>query len=330
MVLSNSSTPGAAERDVLENALVAVVILLLLLASVIGNLAVLVAVYTNRHLRDELSSVFIVNLSFTDLASALTVILTSFVAVCADYWPMGQVVCDIVCMANYCFIIVSMLTLSFISVDRYIAVVRPLCYHRMVNKTKVHLMIAYSWFQGMAFSVVPVIYRWVKYDYWEGTCAIQWHQQRDQTLRYVITAFVVCFLFPSIILVVCYSQVVKTAKSTIIMIAPVTYSDHGQGDIPDQGHGQGQSMKYTTSYKAIYGLLVVVVAFFVCMAPFSVTKLYKVSVSHDNVLKNYVSLVSSVIAYMSSALNPLIYGIFRKDFRTAFKLLFIKLTKRVM
>ena len=65
-------------------------------------------------------------------------------------------------------------------------------------------------------------------------------------------------------------------------------------------------------------LLIVMLAYFVCLTPFSVTKLYKVIVSNPSELPGYASLLATFFQYLSSVVNPLIYGLFRRDFQKAF------------
>ena len=65
-------------------------------------------------------------------------------------------------------------------------------------------------------------------------------------------------------------------------------------------------------------LLIVMLAYFVCLTPFSVTKLYKVIVSNPSGLPGYASLLATFFQYLSSVVNPLIYGLFRRDFQKAF------------
>ncbi|XP_067681977.1 octopamine receptor beta-1R-like [Haliotis asinina] len=310
-IAASDLTP--TERSKVEIALLSAFIILIILFAITGNIAVIFAIHTSHHLKEEMSNMFIVNLSITDLTSALVVMGSALVAISTDSWPLGQAWCDIVCAVNYCMIIVSMLNLCFISVDRYIAIVHAMQYNLLMTRRRIFLMIAYSWFQGAMFACIPVIFRWVKYDYWEAICAIQWHEQRDRALYYVIIAFIMCFLLPGLILILCYSQILKFTKANQRVIATCDFNTQTVG------------VKYPTSSKAMYGLLVVVVAYFVCMTPFSVTKLYKVSVAEDHVLPDYLNLVASLTGYLSSAVNPLIYGIFRRDFRKAFQLVFKKI-----
>ncbi|XP_041372126.1 octopamine receptor 1-like [Gigantopelta aegis] len=296
-------------------AVIGVVQLSICLLAFFGNLVVIAAIFKCDKLRDEPCNLFLVNLSFVDLGSSVFVMGSSFVSLVADHWPFGQPWCDFICMANYLFIVVSMLTLSLISVDRYQAIFHPLRYTGHVTKRKVLVAIVYTWTQGLCISVVPVAFRWIEYNYWEVVCAIQWYKQQHQAVYYVIISFVTSFLIPGMILVVCYGRVLRLAcqKSSCDVNVHLSTTEN-----------------YSVSRRAIISLLVVVVMFLICMAPFSVTKLYNVTVSKENSLPRYIYLIASLAAFLSSAVNPLIYGILRKDFKEAFDILLKRIKRKCL
>lgn len=76
--------------------------------------------------------------------------------------------------------------------------------------------------------------------------------------------------------------------------------------------------------KAAQGLLIVVIAYFVCMLPFSVTKLYKVVGSQLDSAHTYGSTFATIFQYIASAINPLMYCFFRRDFQKAFRFMIQK------
>ncbi|XP_069119281.1 histamine H2 receptor-like [Argopecten irradians] len=301
-------------RTTVEIVFSAMFLLVVIITSVFGNMAVIVAVAVSRHLREEHASVLIVNLAVTDLINGLTVMVSSFSSMVADRWVFGHAMCSIVCAINYCLIITSMLTLCFISFDRYQAVLRPLAYPMWISRTKVNVTIVYSWFQGVVFSVVPVILQWIQYDYWEAVCAIQWQQEKEQAVYYVVTAFLLCFFLPGLALVVNYFLVVREVRRSTRSLQPLN-------ELPNSR----KKSNYSQSKKVVKSLLVVVLAYFVCMTPFSVTKLIKVIVSDTNFVSGRINTFASLVAYCSSSVNPFIYGILRKDFRNAYKLIFKKI-----
>ena len=85
------------------------------------------------------SNIFLVNLSVTDLLSALLVMSGSLQALLADHWHLGKLACDVTCLLNYTLIIVSMMSMCFIALERYVAVMHALRYHRIVTRHRVRL-----------------------------------------------------------------------------------------------------------------------------------------------------------------------------------------------
>ncbi|KAK6182200.1 hypothetical protein SNE40_009932 [Patella caerulea] len=307
-------------RTLHENVIWSVILFVVVLEAIIGNLFVIISVFRFSYLREEISNLFIVNLSITDLSTSIVVMLSSLGTFIADVWPFGKFWCYFVCAANYCLIIVSMMTLCFISIDRYVAIVYPFYYPNKITKKRVICMIFYTWFQGILFSIIPVLYHWIEFDYWEVICAISWYKEREQALYYVIFAFLLCFLLPGLVLAYCYCRV--------LTIAHQQHRRHQEQRNNINSVYNSSSTKYSTSSKAVKSLLIVVLAYFLCMTPFSCTKLYKVSVDEEKPLPNYMSLLASIMAFCSSAVNPLIYGIFRKDFRHAYKKIWMQIIRR--
>jgi len=50
---------------------------------------------------------------------------------------------------NYCLIVVSMLTLGFVSIDRLVHIIYPLRYCDIMTVGKVRVMVVWSWVQGV-------------------------------------------------------------------------------------------------------------------------------------------------------------------------------------
>lgn len=285
-------------------------LLITIVTALVGNTAVIMVCCWQRSLRKEVSNVLLINLSITDLSSTLLVMMGALVSLISDGWPLGEFWCRCTCAINYCLIIVSMLTMCCISIDRYQAVAHPFSYKLRVTRRRLMVVTVYTWFQGLVFGITPSALDWVQYDYWEAICAIQWHLYRPGSVVYVIVAFLLCFLGPGAVLIWCYVKIMKEVKNqkqqAIVMVFadPKLQAKHNK--------------KVSDRTKLLWSFITIVVAYFLCTAPFSVTKLIKVSASNVSIVPNEVNLFSALLGYVSSAINPLIYGIFRRDFRKAY------------
>lgn len=60
---------------------------------------------------------------------------------------------------------------------------------------------------------IPVGLRWIHYDYCEAVCAIDWSSEGAD--KFVIVAFVTCFITPALTMVVCYTIIFRVSVSKV-------------------------------------------------------------------------------------------------------------------
>ncbi|XP_033122381.1 G-protein coupled receptor 26-like [Anneissia japonica] len=298
------------ERTDIAIIICAVYLLTTAILSIVGNLIVLLAIHNSTRLREQPSSVFVANLSICDLLNAVFVILPTTCFIIKDNASVPNAFCNIQCALNYVFIIVSMLSLAMIAVERWVSVSSPFKHMDIMRNRTVMLMTSCTWIQGLAFGCVPIICSWVMYDYWEAVCAITWDAHADSGgVEYVVTAFILCFAVPSVLMIACYGKI----------LAIVQRKDT---------HRHRLQQKRNEDMRIIKSILAVVIVFFVCMTPFCITKLIKIFFSTCSI-PSWVNLFSSLAQFTSSATNPWIYGVFREDFRYAVRKTFWKLYSAV-
>ncbi|XP_074652990.1 histamine H2 receptor-like [Tubulanus polymorphus] len=300
----NSIDTQSNKRTVYDIAIYGVFLFVIMMFSMFGNIFVIIVTFRTPKLSAQIANMFLINLAVTDLSNSALVMLPSFVALIQDKWMLTFAICQLQCSLNYVFIIVSMLTLAFISIDRYVAIVHSLRYPVLMKKSYVIGLIVYTWFQGVLFAIAPVIADWVHFDYWEIVCAIDWFVKSNGIIVYVIVANLLCFMAPGAIMVFTYYKIIAVTKKLKSQVFDVRTK---------------QMKRSLTASKTITSLIVVVVVFFICMTPFCLTKLFKsIFRTNLNAVPPHLNTVSALIQYTASATNPLIYGIFRKDFRAAF------------
>ena len=210
-----------------------------------------------------------------------------------------------------------MLTLAFISVERYVAIVHPLSHvtSQIITNKRVITMVTYPWLQGLAFALAPVFLGWIHYDYWEAVCAIDWQFEKSRAMVYVIIAFVLCFVLPGGVMVYCYVVILKAVHGRKSILVRIN----------SRPTNRSSAQRFAKKTKTLRTLLVVVLMFFICMTPFCVTKLLKVISNREDVVAPYANLVSAYFGYLSSVVNPFIYAVFRPEFRRAYRRLWLKL-----
>ena len=315
--LSNYTSPHAPSpsRTLLHITIYTTLLLLIILISILGNLLVILAITSTNHLRQQLSNLFLINLATTDLTSASLVMSSSLVFTVLDEDQVDTFWCNFICAANYLCIIVSMLSLAFISIDRYVYITKPLTYHLSVTKTTVVSRCIYTWLQAIIFTSMPPSFGWVHYDYWEAICAVDWQNSNGKIL-YVSFAFIFCFFIPGCVIIYCYASIICTAQRSI----QISHDIHPQG----QDTNSTSQNNLNSHRKTVSSFMIVVCAFFTCMTPFCITKVIKVSLPQVGMIPPWFETVTSLCQYLACSLNPFIYAILREDFRLAF----IKTTKK--
>lgn len=106
-------------RSGVENVFLVFFLVVVMVFFICGNFVVIVVIFISRIFREELFNRLTINLVIIDLFNGLVVIFSSFFFVIVDFWRFGFVYCDLICVINYCFIIIFMLILCFISCDRF-------------------------------------------------------------------------------------------------------------------------------------------------------------------------------------------------------------------
>ena len=132
---------------------------LLILLTVCGNVLVCIAVCATRRLRC-LTNCFIVSLAVTDLLLGVLVLPFSALQQLTDEWPLGPVFCNIYISLDVMLCTASILTLLTISMDRFLAVTRPLRYASLVLPGRVAVAMASVWTVSLAVSFLPIHMGW--------------------------------------------------------------------------------------------------------------------------------------------------------------------------
>lgn len=139
---------------VTEKSCLAVTLGIIIIFGLCGNLLVIIAILRFKRLRRSVNSYLILNLAICDFLTAflnmpyhLATVLD--VSIIAD----DGLLCKVGGILSYPFYISSTVTLVMLAVERHIAVSYPLRYLTHVTSRTISMMICYSWFQGVLFTI---------------------------------------------------------------------------------------------------------------------------------------------------------------------------------
>ena len=157
---SNISTPdqadGSVHRTLPMMIITGILMGVIIVFAILGNLLVVVSVIRHRKLR-VITNYFVVSLAIADILVAMTAMPFNASVELFGRWLFGYAMCNLWSSFDVYASTVSILHLCCISIDRYIAIVKPLDYSRLMSKRKVVLMLVGIWIAPVLISFVPIL-----------------------------------------------------------------------------------------------------------------------------------------------------------------------------
>ncbi|XP_050462044.1 octopamine receptor beta-3R-like isoform X3 [Cataglyphis hispanica] len=308
--------------------------------AVLGNMLVIASVRRHRRLR-VVTNCYVVSLAAADLLVAMCAMtFNASVELSGGKWLFGAVMCDLWNSLDVYFSTASILHLCCISVDRYYAIVSPLEYTVIMRQSTVGCMLGSAWVLPALISFIPIFMGWYTteehLDYMAkhpGSCEFR------VNLPYALISSCVSFWIPGLVMIIMYWKIYKEAirqrkalsrTSSNIVLNSVhhhrssTRHHHHQQMLLQAAADTGTSIRQQTrswraEHKAARTLGIIMGAFLLCWLPFFIWYLTTSLCGETCYCPNTVVSVLFWIGYFNSALNPLIYAYFNRDFRDAFK-----------
>ncbi|XP_017117463.1 dopamine receptor 1 isoform X1 [Drosophila elegans] len=342
---NESSWTNASEMDTIVGeepeplSLVSIVVVgiflsVLIFLSVAGNILVCLAIYTERSLR-RIGNLFLASLAIADLFVASLVMTFAGVNDLLGYWIFGAQFCDTWVAFDVMCSTASILNLCAISMDRYIHIKDPLRYGRWVTRRVAVITIAAIWLLAAFVSFVPIslgIHRPDQPLIFEDngkkypTCAL------DLTPTYAVVSSCISFYFPCVVMIgiycrlYCYAQ--KHVKSIKAVTRPGEVAEKQRYKSIRRPKNQPKKFKvrnlhthsspyHVSDHKAAVTVGVIMGVFLICWVPFfcvNITAAFCKTCIGGQTFK-----ILTWLGYSNSAFNPIIYSIFNKEFRDAFK-----------
>lgn len=309
-------------------------LLVIILSSLIGNTLIILAIYRNLSLR-SITSVFIANLAMADFLLALLGMPFTMASSITYDWVFGDVWCTINGMLNSIFCIASMLSLAAVSIDRYVAIIKPLQYPLIMTHRKALCMISYVWLHAITLAFLPV-FGWSSYIYItnESICTADW----GLDIPYTLFIFASSFFAPLMVMAFCYFHILRAARRQSQKITPrvgelreetlqtmvavpvafgATTVAANSPTAKEKAKEREAKEKFRRETRAAKTLLIVMGTFMFCWAPhfIGMTCLLFPSCKWPDEF----FATTTWLAMLNSGCNPIIYGVMNKKFRESFK-----------
>lgn len=276
-------------------------------ASSIGNILIILCVYKTPALRNSIN-LHIVNMAISDL---LYIFVSGPLLYSKSLANLGSttgiLLCRIFSPAKLLAQFVSVASLVLISVDRYIAIVKPLRAKKITTRMRAALVLL-TWLLGGVI-LVPLVY------YFRYPCGLMCVRTNVAVTIYGRVIFTMYYFVPLTLITILYSRMLKTLKR----------QPRPGNDL--QGYA---NLRRLQQHKNIMKILISIVsAFFICWTPFTANMLGYLSVPLIDFL-NFsrdtcfgVNILANLFCpLLSTGINPTILFILGSKYHKALKKLF--------
>ncbi|XP_052268441.1 prolactin-releasing peptide receptor-like [Dreissena polymorpha] len=276
------------------------------LIAIIGNGLVIFVIAKEKRMQ-TVTNVLIANLAISDIMLGMFATPFQFQPALQQRWDFPTCVCAIAPFFKTLSVFVSVLTLTFISLDRYVAVIYPL--KAGFSKCNAVLCLLFVWVTAIASSIPEAYFHRVvmkSNNELIPFCKTVWPSDKFGRYYYL---YLLCVQYAVPILMINYAYTRISFK---------IWGTEAPGDTLDR-----DNVRQRTRKKVVKMLIIVVILFVVCWMPlqiYNIVSEWKPEIN-DYEYMNVLWLCFNWLAMSNSCYNPFIYGLLNEKFKREFRIL---------
>ncbi|KAK5853885.1 hypothetical protein PBY51_015006 [Eleginops maclovinus] len=201
-----AARPGVSAQTQL---LLEILMVLMCVGAVTGNILVIVIVAATKTLH-SVASVLIMNLAISDLLVGVGVMPFVALSIMNHGWGDCKDLCQYVGYTSSVYCTASVLTLAAIALDRYHSIMDCLRYSSRCTVWRICAVVLWIWLQALVTSCPPLLgWSSVSYVVPMFSCAVNWKSSPSYTAFMAALSY----LIPAVVILFCYVNIVKVARS---------------------------------------------------------------------------------------------------------------------
>ncbi|XP_022084222.1 probable G-protein coupled receptor 52 [Acanthaster planci] len=283
--------------------------------TIVANLLVLV-VFQYMKALENMTGVFVKSLAVADLGVGVCV-FAAIESNWANNLPYGMWSCKLMAYFMATMVGGSILSLTCVSIDRYIAVIKPLKYRSIVTKRRARIYAVAVWI-FVALLFLPAMFGWGGYIFEEYSDDCKQHFNQSLSISF----YIICVLILPAILTsaFCYFHIWRACLAQTRQIERL-------GSLFHEGEPQQDTSSRLYEKMLAKIFLVVISAFYLSWIPFVVQK--AVELATDVEFHPAVNFCTAWLGFLNSFFNCIIYIICHRSFREGLHLLLKAIWRRV-
>uniref|UniRef100_A0A8D0CP52 Growth hormone secretagogue receptor type 1 n=1 Tax=Sander lucioperca TaxID=283035 RepID=A0A8D0CP52_SANLU len=139
----------------MSNLCVTVIYIPLMLFGLLGNILTILVVWLRPHMRSS-TYLYLSSMAVSDLLILLLLPLDLYKLWRPRPWPLGDLACKLTMFLSECCTFCTILHITFLSLERYLAVCWPITAKTLVTRRRTRVLIGCLWL-GAAVSAAPVL-----------------------------------------------------------------------------------------------------------------------------------------------------------------------------
>ena len=283
-------------RSQAKAALVLGLYVLILLLLFLGNSLTLLVMLLNRRMR-TIPNMFVASLAVSDLLLGLCSFVPFGIPVLVtSHWLFNDTACQFQGYITIALVVASFYTLVLMAVNRYYRIVKPAKYQRYFTKKKTLIMILVSWFSSFC-APLPHVLSGIKIVFHPAKFFCYFVIEKRAFLHYGSPLYIGV---PTCVIIYCYLRIFSTVRN------------HNRNLHPPNNLISSVNVEDVKVARTIF---LVVVFFNLCWIPILTVNVLD-DVFQRWIFPTEVYILNSFLGTLSSAVNPLLYGVMNKSFRT--------------
>ncbi|XP_060598437.1 allatostatin-A receptor-like isoform X2 [Ruditapes philippinarum] len=320
------------------------------LLGIIGNLLVIFSIIKVKRMR-SITNLFLLSLATADLLLVCVCVPAKAISSYSYTWTLGLFMCKFVYYIQAVSMIGSALTLTVMSIERFIAIRYPLKARSLCTKRHARIVIISTWVTSFA-TAVPTIFA-IQYREIVGIhrtaiwCHKYWEESPMFGKAYELYMLLLILVIPFSVMIITYTWI-----ANIVWHVATRRADMRSGSCISDASGEkpvltpaaetqikppvvpitsplsvGPTSRASTDddktrRQVVMMLMVVVVLFAVCWTPVLVNNVLVAFQHMDYLHMGYLKplrMVFHLLSYANSCVNPFVYAFMSKNFRDGFK-----------
>ena len=303
---------------------------IVLVLTIVGNVAVMVVLRYSNVLKSIVNSYFLISLSIADLLVAILVMPCALDAVNTGAWRCGNTWGTFNGFGNFLFCISSIMHLMMLSIDRYLAIARPLFYPLEMTKSRAIILCFVLWMYSAFWAFLPLfgVSSYECFIAYIGRCKAEDWSKYGLNFAFAISVVSGTYGLALIAMVYVYWKIARVIRNQLQRIRDVTYCEgkvpaiNKEDNRPSNTNNRAKMVKKLNQNKGVVTLIVVTLVYLICWSPFCI--LLFIEIGTGEKVKGPYSSVAMLVGFANSCCNPVIYSIKYRRFRLAIMNMFGK------